>query len=191
MVPLALTTVVLAWFYGDVREQTALRLFLPLAWLSLLPLLLSPLSRLIQSRRAGVALVVASLAICALRLPFVADGTAFPQLPIASLTSELDRMVKRLPGDRATTLWVGMPAQHLIVKGHAAVSVSSFERMGQNIAQLQRQGDVAIIYLIETPLDRDMEPVFGSPRKLLRRVSSRVVERAGGVMPITVHQIGR
>tara|TARA_R110002072_G_scaffold121342_2_gene255061 strand:+ start:31050 stop:32765 length:1716 start_codon:yes stop_codon:yes gene_type:complete len=191
MVPLALTTVVLAWFYGDVREQTALRLFLPLAWLSLLPLLLSPLSRLIQSRRAGIALLLASLAICALRLPFVADGTAFPQLPIASLTSELDRMVKRLPGDRATTLWVGMPAQHLIVKGHAAVSVSSFERMGQNIAQLQRQGDVAIIYLIETPLDRDMEPVFGSPRKLLRRVSSRVVERAGGVMPITVHQIGR
>ena len=99
--------------------------------------------------------------------------------------------MKRLPGDRATTLWVGIPAQHLIVKGHAALSVSSFERMGQNIAQLQRQGDVAIIYLIETPLDRDMEPVFGSPRNLLRRVSSRVVERAGGVMPITVHQIGR
>lgn len=191
MTPLCLTAVVLAWFYGDVREQTALRLFLPLAWVSLLPLLLSPLSRLVHVRRAGVALLVASFAICALRLPFVADGTAFPQLPIAALTTELDRLVQRLPGDRATTLWVGVPAQHLIVKGHAAVSVSSFERMGGQIGQLQRQGDVVTIYVLETPLDGDMEPVFGSPRKLLQRVPSRVVERIGGAMPITVHQLGR
>ncbi len=189
--PLVLTVVVLAWFYGDVREQTALRLFLPLAWVSLLPLLLSPLSRLVHVRRAGLALLVASFAICALRLPFVADGTAFPQLPIATLTTELDRLVKRLPGDPTTTLWVGVPAQHLIVKGYAAMSVNSFERMGSNIGQLQRQGDITKIYLLETSLDRDMEPVFGSARKLLRQVPSRVVERIGGVMPITVYEIGR
>jgi hypothetical protein len=189
--PLVLTVVVLAWFYGDVREQTALRLFLPLAWVSLLPLLLSPLSRLVHTPRAGVVLLAASVAICALRLPFVADGTAFPQLPIATLTTELDRLVKRLPGDPTTTLWVGVPAQHLIVKGYAAMSVNSFERMGSNIGQLQRQGDITKIYLLETSLDRDMEPVFGSARKLLRRVPSRVVERIGGVMPITVYEIGR
>ncbi len=189
--PLVLTVVVLAWFYGDVREQTALRLFLPLAWVSLLPLLLSPLSRLVHIPRAGVVLLAASVAICALRLPFVADGTAFPQLPIATLTTELDRLVKRLPGDPTTTLWVGVPAQHLIVKGYAAMSVNSFERMGANIGQLQRQGDITKIYLLETSLDRDMEPVFGSARKLLRQVSSRVVERIGGVMPITVYEIGR
>ena len=189
--PLVLTVVVLAWFYGDVREQTALRLFLPLAWVSLLPLLLSPLSRLVHIPRAGVVLLAASVAICALRLPFVADGTAFPQLPIATLTTELDRLVKRLPGDPTTTLWVGVPAQHLIVKGYAAMSVNSFERMGSNIGQLQRQGDITKIYLLETSLDRDMEPVFGSARKLLRQVPSRVVERIGGVMPITVYEIGR
>lgn len=189
--PLVLTVVVLAWFYGDVREQTALRLFLPLAWVSLLPLLLSPLSRLVHIPRAGVVLLVASVAICALRLPFVADGTAFPQLPIATLTTELDRLVKRLPGDPTTTLWVGVPAQHLIVKGYAAMSVNSFERMGANIGQLQRQGDITKIYLLETSLDRDMESVFGSARKLLRQVPSRVVERIGGVMPITVYEIGR
>ncbi len=189
--PLVLTVVVLAWFYGDVREQTALRLFLPLAWVSLLPLLLSPLSRLVHIPRAGVVLLAASVAICALRLPFVADGTAFPQLPIATLTTELDRLVKRLPGDPTTTLWVGVPAQHLIVKGYAAMSVNSFERMGANIGQLQRQGDITKIYLLETSLDRDMEPVFGSARKLLRQVSSRVVERIGGVLPITVYEIGR
>lgn len=189
--PLVLTVVVLAWFYGDVREQTALRLFLPLAWVSLLPLLLSPLSRLVHIPRAGVVLLAASVAICALRLPFVADGTAFPQLPIATLTTELDRLVKRLPGDPTTTLWVGVPAQHLIVKGYAAMSVNSFERMGANIGQLQRQGDITKIYLLETSLDRDMESVFGSARKLLRQVPSRVVERIGGVMPITVYEIGR
>jgi hypothetical protein len=189
--PLVLTVVVLAWFYGDVREQTALRLFLPLAWVSLLPLLLSPLSRLVHIPRAGVVLLAASVAICALRLPFVADGTAFPQLPIATLTTELDRLVKRLPGDPTTTLWVGVPAQHLIVKGYAAMSVNSFERMGSNIGQLQRQGDITKIYLLETSLDRDMESVFGSARKLLRQVPSRVVERIGGVMPITVYEIGR
>jgi hypothetical protein len=63
--------------------------------------------------------------------------------------------------------------------------------MGAQIGQLQRQGDVVTIYVLETPLDRDMEPVFGSPRKLLQRVPSRVVERIGGAMPITVHQLGR
>lgn len=189
--PLALTVVVLAWFYGDVREQTALRLFLPLAWVSMLPLLLSPLSRLVDVPRAGFVLLAASIAICALRMPFVADGTAFPQLRIARLTAELDRLVKRLPGDPMTTLWVGVPAQHLIVKGHAAMSVKSFERMGGNIGQLQRQGDVTKIYLLETSLDPDMEPAFGSARELLRRVSGRVVERIGGQMPITVYEIGR
>lgn len=190
-VPIALTLVVLAWFYGDVREQTALRLFLPLAWVSLLPLLAVPLLREGHSRRAGVTMVVACTAICALRLPFVADGTAFPRLPIASLTTELDRLVERLPGDRKSTLWVGAPAQHLIVKGHAALSARSFARMGQNITQLQRQGDVDRIYLLATPLDSDMAPALGSVQELRQRVPTHVVERVGGAMPITVYQVGR
>ena len=191
LVPLALTVLVLAWFYGDVREVTALRLFLPLAWASVLPLLVVPIAAWRRSKRIAAALLVVSVALFAIRLPRVADGSVFPQLPTATLTAELDRLLKRLPGDPATTLFVGAPAQHLIIKGYAAISVATYQRMGQGIASLQRQGDVGRVYLLETALDGDMEPVFGSPRALLRTVSSRVVERIGGVMPITVHELGR
>jgi hypothetical protein len=177
---------VLAWFYGDVNEVTALRLFLPIAWL--LPL--GWLAAFTSPRMARLQFVVIAL-MCGARMSFAVAGDAFPQLRIATLTHELDRLVTRLPGDRGTTLWVGAPAQHLIVKGHAAVSVKTFVQMRQDIAQLQRQGDVVQIYLIATPLDRDMEPVLGSPRELLRRVPNHVVERVGGDMPITVYEFDR
>jgi hypothetical protein len=184
--PIALTIMVLAWFYGDVNEVTALRLFLPIAWL--LPL--GWLAAFTSPRMARLQFVVIAL-MCGARMSFAVAGDAFPQLRIATLTHELDRLVTRLPGDRGTTLWVGAPAQHLIVKGHAAVSVKTFVQMRQDIAQLQRQGDVVQIYLIATPLDRDMEPVLGSPRELLRRVPNHVVERVGGDMPITVYEFDR
>lgn len=187
-VPVALTIVVLLWFYGDVAEPTALRLFLPLAWGSLLPLLYAPVVR--RAQNGGSALLVVALLMCAVRLPFVANQTAFPELKIATLTRSLDRVVERLPGDRATTLWVGVPAQHLIVKGHAAISVNTFLRLGRGISDMMRRGDILKIYLVETPLDRDMAPVFGAPRDLLSQVPNKVVERVGGDMPITVHQLG-
>lgn len=190
VVPLALTMLVLAWFYGDVREPTALRLFLPLAWASLIPLLLPQVSAR-PGKLAGMALLVAAIALCAIRLPYVASGDAFPELRIATLTRELDHLMDRVPGDRATTLWVGVPAQHLVVKGHAAVSVRTFERLGSRIGDMQRRGDLLKVYLIETPLDADMAPAFGSPRDLLARIPSTVVERVGGDMPITVHRLGR
>ena len=191
VVPIALAILVLAWFYGDVSEPTALRLFLPLAWVSLLPLLAQ--AELVRGRGkpAGAVVLVVAVTLCAVRLPSVATGSAFPELRIASLTRALDRMIERVPGDRATTLWVGAPAQHLVVKGHAAVSVRTFERLGGAIRDMQRRGDVQTIYLLETPLDQGMAAALGSPRRLLARFSSRVVERVGGDMPITLHQLGR
>ena len=81
--------------------------------------------------------------------------------------------------------------QHLVVKGHAAVSVRTFQRLGPRVAQLQRQGDLAGIYLVETAIDRDMAPAFGAPHELLQRYPSQVVERVGGKMPVTVHRLGR
>ena len=110
---------------------------------------------------------------------------------MAALTDALDGVVRRLPGEPGRTLWVGAGAQHLIVKGHAAVSVRTFERLGPRIGQLQRQGDLAALYLIETPIDRDMAPMFGAPRDLLRRYPSEVVQRVGGKMPVTVHRLRR
>jgi len=191
VVPIALTVVVLAWFYGDVSEPTALRLFLPLAWACLLPLLAQPTLARGAARPAGIGLLLAALLLCAIRLPGLASGVAFPELRIATLTRELDRLIERVGGDRATTLWVGVAAQHLVVKGHAAVSVRTFERLGGSIGAMQQSGDVRRVYLVETPLDRDMASAFGSPRELLARIPSKVVERVGGDMPITLHQLGR
>jgi len=189
VVPIVLTLVALAWFYGDVSEPTALRLFLPLAWASLLPLLICAPPGIGRGRRVDVVLLGFAITLCAIRLPSVASGAAFPELRIATLTRELDRLVDRVGDDQRTTLWVGAVAQHLVVKGHAAVSVKTFERLGRAIADWRRRGDLGKIYLVETPLDRDMAPAFGSPQRLLGRLRSRVVERVGGEMPITLHQL--
>ena len=185
---LAITALVLAWFHGDAADPTALRLFLPFVWLCAL----APLALFAQLPRRGAAVLLAALAVLApLRLWELADGRAFPTLQIAALTRALDGAVERLGADRATTLWVGAPAQHLIVKGHAAVSVRTFQRLGPRVGQLQRQGDLRAIYLVETPIDRAMEPAFGAPRDVLQRYPSQVVERVGGKMPVTVHRLGR
>jgi hypothetical protein len=62
----AVTLTALLWFYGDVREPTALRLFLPAAWLTAL----APLVRLTsQSHRAAASvLLAAALALAGLRV---------------------------------------------------------------------------------------------------------------------------
>ena len=185
---LAITALVLAWFYGDAADPTALRLFLPFAWLcALTPL---ALVRALPVRGAPLVLTFAAV-LAPARLAEVAAGRAFPTLDMAALTDALDGVVRRLPGEPGRALWVGAGAQHLIIKGHAAVSVRTFERLGPRIAQLRRQGDLGALYLIETPIDRDMAPVLGSPRDVLRRYPSEVVQRVGGKMPVTVHRLGR
>ena len=185
---LAVTGLVLAWFYGDAADPTAMRLFLPFVWLcALAPL---ALVRALPRRGAQVVLAVA-VALAPLRLRELAAGRAFPELDLAALTRALDGVVSRLPGEPGRTLWVGAAAQHLVVKGHAAVSVRTFQRLGPRVAQLQRQGDLAGIYLVETAIDRDMAPAFGAPHELLQRYPSQVVERVGGKMPVTVHRLGR
>ena len=185
---LAVTALVLAWFYGDAGDPTAMRLFLPFVWLCAL----APLALVRALPRRGAQVVLAfAVALAPLRLRELAAGRAFPELDLAALTGALDGVVARLPGEQGRTLWVGAVAQHLVVKGHAAVSVRTFQRLGQRVAQLQRQGDLAGIYLVETPIDRDMAAAFGAPHELLQRYPSQVVERVGGKMPVTVHQLGR
>ena len=185
---LAITALVLAWFYGDAADPTAMRLFLPFAWLCAL----TPLALVrAMPRRGALALLLAAAALAPLRLGELAAGRAFPVLDMAALTDALDGVVRRLPGAPGQTLWIGAGAQHLIVHGHAAVSVRTFERLGPRVEQLRRQGDLGALYLIETPIDRDMAPVLGAPRDLLRRYPSEVVQRVGGKMPVTVHRLGR
>jgi len=185
---LGVTALALLWFYGDVRESTALRLFLPAAWLTAL----APLCVVQRGgRRAAWLLLTAALVLTPLRVRAVVRGEAFPRLEVAHLTDALDELVARLPADRATTLWVGTPAQHLIVKGQAALCPRSFLQRIPELQQLMRQGNVRTIYVLETWIDAAMAGGMGDPREVLRSQPSVVVERIEGEFPITVHRLGR
>lgn len=185
---LVVTAIALMWFYGDVGELTALRLFLPCAWLCAL----APLGAFAWLRGRAVP-AAALLALCAghaaLRGRELVAGRAFPELQIAALTEALDTVVARLPGDRATTLWVGAPAQYLIVRGRAALSPDGFARRTADLQQLSRRGELRTTYVLETPIDAAMAPALGSPRDVLQRWPSDVVEEIGGRQPITVHRL--
>lgn len=182
----AVTTLVLFWFYGDVGERTALRLFLPAAWATaLLPVLLLPPLR----GRFAVAGVLALAAFAGWQVRAVARGDAMPVLGDASTYEGLARAADRLAQDRGHTLWVGTPAQFLITRGHAAVSPQAFLERAGDVRALLRQGDVRTIFVIETPRDAALAPVFGKPRDVLYQLPGEVVEQVGGGAPFTVHRL--
>jgi hypothetical protein len=181
---LALTTLALAWFFGDIADPMALRLFLPFCWLAAL----SPLL-LVRGRRTALALLLGAASLFAFRLHDLRTGRAFPSLPSAELTAELDRLVPSLAADARTTLWVGMPAQHLIVNGHAALCAKSFAARAGEVQQLVARGDIRTIYLLTTPLDAAFAPAFGDPRELLRAQRHEVVVAGKAPLPITVYRL--
>ena len=214
----AITLLVLAWFYSDVEEATALRLFLPFAWLcALAPLaLVRALPGRAMAGRCAFVLLAAALALAPLRLRELALGRAFPTLNMAALTKALDGVAARLPGERGRTMWVGTIAQYMVMRGHAAISPKVLKEalspkwaqgdgwrrsFAQEVrARLRGQspagnpslrGHVGTIYVIETTIDPAVAPAFGSPRELLRFFPGEVVERVGGEMPITVYRVGR
>ena len=182
----AVTTVTLAWFFADADEPAALRLYLPLAWATAL----APLaSYRLLGRRGGIALLVVATCFAGWRIGEVASGRATSKHDVAVLTEALDGALRRLPGDRATTLWVGSPAQHLITRDRAALPVRSFLQRQYDVVQLTRRGDLRTIYLLVTPLDEVTAAVHGRPQDVLRRFPGAVVERIGGAMPITVYRL--
>lgn len=176
--PVAVVTgIALLWFFGDVREPAALRLFLPAAWLTaLLPLtLLSP-----GQRHASAVLLVASLLLAGLRLADVAHGAAFPRLRNAELATAMERVaaaVERDGADRGRVLWVATTAQHLIVHGHAALSPLAFTQRADIVQAGLQNGQVRTVYVLETPLDAQFAPAFGDPQRVLRATASDVVRR--------------
>jgi hypothetical protein len=183
---LAVTGLALAWFYGDVGELTALRLFLPLAWLTaLVPLLAFAW----LGRRGALVLLLVLAGHAALRGRELTVGRAFPELEITALTEALDDVLARLPGDPATTLWVGTPAQYLILHGRAALTPAGFDRRIQDLQQLRQRGDLRIVYVLQVGIDRVMAEGLGDPGELLRRYPGDVVDRVGGRQPITVHRL--
>jgi hypothetical protein len=182
----AVTTLVLFWFYGDVGERTALRLFLPAAWATaLLPALLLPNLR----ARVAIVAVMAAAAFAGWQVRAVARGEAMPVLADAATYEGLARAADRLATDRGHTLWVGTPAQFLITRGHAAVSPKAFLERAADVRALLRQGDVRTIFVVETPRDAALAPVFGKPRDVLYQLPGEVVEQVGGSAPFTVHRL--
>ncbi|HEX5051125.1 MAG TPA: hypothetical protein VFZ65_05100 [Planctomycetota bacterium] len=181
------TALVLCWFFGDVHQRPALRLFLPLAWLTAL----APLLWAALVPRLGTCVLAAMVVLCGVRLHAVQRGAAFARLPIAELTDGIDAMLLQHPGDARTTLWVSTAAQHLIVEGRAALSPRSFLARQREVLDYERGGHVRTIYVLTTPLDAAMAPAFGDPAEVLARRRSVVEFRIDGPAPITVHRLVR
>lgn len=181
---LAVTLLVLFWFYGDVSEPTALRLFLPAALLSALaPLLLVGLG----GPRASGPLLLLVLGLLAYRGGALLSGEAFPRLQIAALTGTLDGLIQRHGNDHV--LWIGAPAQYLISHRQSALSARSYQQRFGDVQALVRQGDVRMVYLLVTPLDRIMAPAFGDVAAVLRARRAELVEQLGGAQPVTLYRL--
>ncbi len=190
---LGVTALVLFWFYGDVREPTALRLFLPLAWLTALAPLLLPA---MFGRRVGAWLLAAAVVVGAARLDAVHRGVAFPRLEAAKLTDAIDAALVRLGTSPCDTLWVTVAAQHLVVKGHAALSPEAFVQLGarsggqpSKLDDLRGRGHVKTILFVETPLDVQFAPAFGDLGALLQGAPTEVAGRFDQGLPIVVHRL--
>lgn len=161
----AATAVALAWFYGDVQEPTAWRLWLPAALCGgLLPLLLA--------RRAGGPLptgLVLGIAMLAAgeKLTALGLGRVWPRLPIAAVTEALEEARRAVPGEPGRTLWIGCVAQHLIAHGAAAMPADAFLRHRAEVAQSLATGRATQILVVTTPLDEGFAPAFGDARALV------------------------
>jgi hypothetical protein len=181
----AATALALAWFYGDVREATALRLFVPAWWfVALSPLLL--LARAL--RRVQVAGLVAAAALAGLRLDGVRNaGSAFDH-PVARLTDAIDRALPKLGVERSTLL-VSSIAQHLIAHGQAALTPAAFLARAPEVAQLRRGGHLRAILVLETPLDAGTGREFGEIQAVLRAFPSERVQASAPGSPLVVHRL--
>jgi hypothetical protein len=186
----ALTLLMLFWFYGDVQEPTAWRLFLPAAWATALaPLLLFALLPGTKWRRVRLAMVLGVAVLACLRVQRVATGAAFPPLQFAAWLEPLTAAVESMATDRRTTLWVGTPAQQWIVLGHAAISARTFLQRRREVMALVRQGDVRTIYVVTSPLDAAMAAELGDPAEVVRMLRSEVVQTVAGRDGFTVRRV--
>lgn len=179
------TVLALAWFYGDVREATALRLFVPWWWfVALSPLLL--LAR--ATRRARVAGLLVAAVLAGLRVDAVRRAASTFDHPVARLTDTVDRVLPKLGVERSTLL-VSSIAQHLIAHGHAALTPAAFLARAAEVAQLRRGGHVRAILVLETPLDAGTGREFGEPQAVLRAFPSEIVQASASGSPLVVHRL--
>jgi hypothetical protein len=181
----AATGIVLLWFFGDVRDPGAVRLYLPVALLgTLAPLLWAPM----LPQRWRTAVVLALAAGCAFwrGVDFAAGRLAQPQATAAAV-AEVVAVARRhqAPG----TLWVTFAAQALVVEGWAAMPPAAFARHAAEVRDLRRRGEVQQVLVLETPWDAAFAPAFGGVAELLAPGLATVAARRDGPLPVTVWRL--
>lgn len=155
----AATAIALLWFYGDVRENTAQRLFLPLA--ALLALLPAFACAAWRAPRAAAALLVAALAAGAWNLAALRAERVLPRQNAAVMLDAVDAALAGLRPAPGRTLLVSAVAQYLIVQGHAAVTPQQW------LARRPQLGDAIDVVVLATPLDAACRAQAGDPRDVL------------------------
>ncbi len=178
----AATAIALAWFHGDVREATALRLFLPVAVLAALgPLLLPALVR-----RAWVPIVLLAAAIpLAVRSVRAVRGGQVPAPQHAAVAlAAVDAALAGLRPDPTRTVLVSTVAQYLIVRGYAALTPTAFVARATDLAGVER-------ILLQTPLDDRLAAVAGDPGPVLRAARSTLLGRIEGSFPVAAWRLER
>ncbi|MCR9243962.1 MAG: hypothetical protein NXI31_02950 [bacterium] len=180
---LAQTAVVLLWFYGDVTERTAERLYLPVAALVTLALLGVPL----LERRARHVIAVGMVGLAVMRGIVMANGDAVPEHRTQQLLEQVDRVLAEVPHDPTRTVWVTTVAQYFVVHGRAALPPHAFDKREPMVGG-------AAVYVLETPLDPVLGGWFGQPTAVLGQHASTCLGRAldpGSDAEIVVHRLTR
>jgi hypothetical protein len=185
LLPVAVQTlVVLAWFYGDAREPTALRLFLPSAVLmALSPLLVLCLCR--DRLRPWLTAALGGLALLAVVLAAPERqrrGVLAPPLAVRVLAG-VDAALAAVPFDPERTVLVGTVAQYLLVRGFAAVPPRAVGQRGL--------GNATEVWFVETALDAQLQSWFGDPAALARGYRAETVYEVGGDLPVRLSRVRR
>lgn len=181
---LAATAIVLAWFYGDVTEPTALRLFLPVAVLGgVAPLLLL---RAVDARWMHTLVLAGAALLAGLRLPLLAIGQVLPKALAPAVLEVVDAALRRAGPDPKTTVVVTSVAQYVLLRGQPAMPANALQQRGAGAAKG--------LLFVTTPLDAQLAPWFGDVAELVRR-SGAVLEfeayDARGELAVAVYWLFR
>ncbi len=177
----------LLWFYGDVREPTALRLFLPIALLAGLGVIAA--KSVLPVRYASAAILLFAVVFAGLRVWQLQRATVFPPLPRTRTIEAIDAAVANVSHDARSTLWVSCEAQHRIVLGTAAMTPEAFLRRRADLAGLRSRGDLRTIYVIATPLDAEFAATFGSAERLVAQFGGELVAQSATDAAIRVYRL--
>jgi hypothetical protein len=179
----AATAIALLWFYGDVREDTARRLFLPLAaLLALLPALACAAWR---APKAAAALLVAALAAAAWNLTALRREEALPRYAAAVMLDAVDAALAGMRPDPRRTLLVSAVAQYLIVQGHAAATPQQF------LTRRPRLPDAVDVVVLTTPLDDACRAQAGDPRDVLAGGNAQLLGEVPGALRVAAWRLAR